>query len=67
MMYHETHEVFTAIAVLPADFRDALVVIDVAGLSYGEAAKALHVREATIATRLFRARSQVAKSLCAFV
>jgi RNA polymerase sigma-70 factor, ECF subfamily len=59
----EAREVFTAIAALPANSRDTLVAIDVAGLSYGEAAKALHVREATITTRLFRARSQVAKSL----
>jgi RNA polymerase sigma-70 factor, ECF subfamily len=56
-------EVFAAIAALPADFRDALVAIDVAGLSYGEAATALRVRERTIGSRLFRARSQVAKSL----
>ena len=45
------------------DFRDALVAIDVAGLSYREAAKALNVREGTITSRLFRARGLVAKSL----
>jgi RNA polymerase sigma-70 factor, ECF subfamily len=56
-------EVFAAIAALPTDFRDALVAIDVAGLSYGDAAKALRVREATITSRLFRARNQVAMSL----
>jgi RNA polymerase sigma-70 factor (ECF subfamily) len=59
----EAREVFAAIAALPANFRDALVAIDVAGLSYREAAKALRVREETITTRLYRARSQVAKSL----
>lgn len=59
----ETREVFGAIAALPAEFRDALVSIDVAGLSYGEAAKALRVREGTVASRLFRARNQVAESL----
>ena len=59
----EAREVFAAIAALPAKSRDALVAIDVAGLSYREAATALHVREATITTRLFRARRQVAKSL----
>jgi RNA polymerase sigma-70 factor, ECF subfamily len=59
----EVREVFSAIAALPTEFRDALVAIDVAGLSYGEAAKALRVREATITTRLFRARNQVAMSL----
>ena len=59
----EAREVFAEIAALPANYRDALVAIDVAGLSYKEAAKALRVREGTITSRLFRARSQVAKSL----
>ena len=59
----EAREVFEVIAALPADFRDVLVAIDVAGLSYTEAAKALGVRGATIASRLYRARSRVANSL----
>jgi RNA polymerase sigma-70 factor (ECF subfamily) len=59
----ETQEVFTAIADLPEDFRLALVAVDVAGLSYGEAAELLGTREATIASRLFRAREQVARTL----
>jgi RNA polymerase sigma-70 factor (ECF subfamily) len=59
----ETREVFAAIAALPAERRDALAAVDVAGLSYREAAKALRVREATIATRVFRARNEVARSL----
>ena len=59
----EAREVFAAIAGLPAKFRDVLVAIDVAGLSYREAAGTLRVREETITSRLFRARSQVAKSL----
>jgi predicted RNA polymerase sigma factor len=33
----------------------------VLGLSYKEAARALRVREATLTTRLFRARKQVAE------
>jgi RNA polymerase sigma-70 factor (ECF subfamily) len=59
----ETREVYAAIAQLPEDFRLALVAIDVLGLSYREAARALHVREATITTRLFRARKQVSARL----
>jgi RNA polymerase sigma-70 factor (ECF subfamily) len=59
----EAREVFAAIAALPAKSRDALVAVDVAGLSYKEAAKALHVREGTITSRLFGARGQVAKAL----
>lgn len=59
----ENAELFAAIAELPDDFRDALVAIDVVGLSYREAARALRVREATITTRLHRARQRVARSL----
>jgi RNA polymerase sigma-70 factor, ECF subfamily len=59
----ETREVLGAIAALPVEFRDALVAIDVAGLSYGEAARALRVRKGTVGSRLYRARSQVAKSV----
>jgi RNA polymerase sigma-70 factor (ECF subfamily) len=56
-------ELYAAISRLPDDFRDALVAIDVVGLSYREAAKALRVREATITTRLHRARQRVAGDL----
>jgi RNA polymerase sigma-70 factor (ECF subfamily) len=61
----EMQEVYATIAELPEDFRLALVAVDVVGLSYREAARALHVREATITTRLFRARKQVAGRLVA--
>jgi RNA polymerase sigma-70 factor (ECF subfamily) len=60
----EVREVFAAIAALPPDFRDALVAVDVVGLSYGEAGRALRTPEATIASRLFRARDRVAQMLC---
>ncbi|MEA2140143.1 MAG: hypothetical protein QOC91_242 [Solirubrobacteraceae bacterium] len=59
----EVQEIYETIAELPEDFRMALVAIDVLGLSYREAARALRVREATITTRLFRARKQVARRL----
>jgi RNA polymerase sigma-70 factor (ECF subfamily) len=59
----ENREVFAAIARLPEPFRDALVAVDVAGLSYGEAAKLLGAKEATITSRLFRARAQVARGM----
>jgi RNA polymerase sigma-70 factor (ECF subfamily) len=59
----EHHDVFLAIAALPEDFRLALVAVDVVGLSYAEAGQILDAREATIATRLFRARAQVARTL----
>ncbi len=59
----EMQEMYATIASLPEDRRLALVAVDVLGLSYREAARALRVREATITTRLFRARQQVAKQL----
>src|SRR5205807_1644709 len=59
----EVREVYETIAQLPQDFRETLVAIDVLGLSYREAARALGVREATITTRLFRARKQIAGRL----
>jgi RNA polymerase sigma-70 factor (ECF subfamily) len=61
----EARELFAAIAALPEDFRLALVAVDVAGLSYREAADVLDTREATIASRLFRARERVARMLAA--
>ena len=39
------------------------MAVDVVGLSYREAARALRVREATITTRLHRARLRLAQSL----
>jgi RNA polymerase sigma-70 factor (ECF subfamily) len=59
----EVQEVYATIAQLPDDFRLALVAVDVLGLSYREASQALRVREATLTTRLFRARKQVAQRL----
>jgi RNA polymerase sigma-70 factor, ECF subfamily len=59
----EAKEVLAAIAELPENYRLALVAVDVIGLSYREAAGALNTREATIATRVFRAREQAARRL----
>ena len=56
-------ELYALIAELPDPFREALVAIDVVGLSYREAARALRVREATITTRLYRARQRLAHAL----
>jgi RNA polymerase sigma-70 factor, ECF subfamily len=52
----EVGEVYAAIAELPERYRLTLVAVDLLGLSYGEAGHLLSVREATVATRLFRAR-----------
>jgi RNA polymerase sigma-70 factor (ECF subfamily) len=56
-------DLYAQIAALPDPFREALVAIDVVGLSYREAARALRVREATITTRLYRARQRLAHTL----
>jgi RNA polymerase sigma-70 factor (ECF subfamily) len=52
-------QLFAAVAALPGDFRDVLVAVDIAGLSYKEAARALRVREGTVMSRLYRARREV--------
>lgn len=59
----ESRQVYAAIAGLPDEFRDALVAVDVAGLSYEEAARVLGVPEGTLTSRLFRARDRVARRL----
>ena len=59
----DASELYALIAELPDPFREALVAVDVVGLSYREAARALRVREATITTRLYRARQRLARSL----
>jgi RNA polymerase sigma-70 factor (ECF subfamily) len=59
----DSSELYALIAALPDPFREALVAIDVVGLSYREAARALRVREATITTRLYRARQRLARAL----
>jgi RNA polymerase sigma-70 factor, ECF subfamily len=59
----QAREVFAMIARLSEPFRDALVAVDVAGLSYAEAAELLGTKEATVASRLFRARAQVARGM----
>jgi RNA polymerase sigma-70 factor (ECF subfamily) len=61
--FAETREVYAAISALPPSFRDALVAVDIVGLSYAEAAKDLGVKEATLTTRLHRARARVIAEL----
>ncbi|NLX83448.1 MAG: sigma-70 family RNA polymerase sigma factor [Clostridiales bacterium] len=41
---------------LPPDFRAALVLVDLQGMPYAEAAQALHVPEGTVKSRVNRAR-----------
>ena len=56
-------EVFAAIAALPEDQRDVIAAVDVAGLSYAEAAETLGVPAGTVMSRLYRGRARVADAI----
>jgi RNA polymerase sigma-70 factor (ECF subfamily) len=55
----EHRELMAMISALPEEFRDVLVAVDVAGLSYKEASGVLGVPEGTVMSRLYRARKRV--------
>jgi RNA polymerase sigma-70 factor, ECF subfamily len=59
----EARELFAAISELPDDYRDAVAAVDVAGLSYAEAAEALSVPVGTIMSRLHRGRDRGARAV----
>jgi RNA polymerase sigma-70 factor, ECF subfamily len=56
-------EVYTAVAALPEPFRDIVAAVDLAGMSYAEAADALEIPVGTVMSRLYRARSRLAGAL----
>jgi RNA polymerase sigma-70 factor (ECF subfamily) len=58
-----TREVFAAVAALPEEFRDVVAAVDVAGLSYAEAAQSLGIPLGTVMSRLSRGRRHVAEAL----
>lgn len=58
-----TREVFAAISELPEEFRDVVVAVDVAGLSYAETADLLDVKAGTVMSRLSRGRGRLADRL----
>jgi RNA polymerase sigma-70 factor (ECF subfamily) len=59
----EAATVLEAVSQLPVSYREVVTAVDVAGLSYAEAARALGVREGTVMSRLYRGREQVAVAL----
>jgi RNA polymerase sigma-70 factor (ECF subfamily) len=59
----EVGDLFAAISGLPEPAREVIVAVDVMGLSYRDAAAALGIKEATVTTRLHRARGRVATAL----
>jgi RNA polymerase sigma-70 factor (ECF subfamily) len=56
-------DVEAALAVLPADFRAAVVLCDVEGLSYEEIADVLDVKMGTVRSRIHRGRAMLRKEL----
>ena len=54
---------YAAMSELSEPLRLTIVAVDVLGLSYKEAARALRTRTGTIMSRLFRAREQLASAL----
>ena len=59
----EAAQVLDALAELPQPYREAVAAVDLAGLSYAEAARALGVRQGTIMSRVYRGREQVAQAV----
>ena len=59
----ESGAVYEALRELTPPLREAVVAVDVVGLSYKEAAKALGTKEGTIMSRLHRGRGQIAERL----
>lgn len=58
-----SREILEAVARAPAKYRDAVISVDLLGLSYREAACALNTSEATLTTRLHGGRQHVASQL----
>jgi RNA polymerase sigma-70 factor, ECF subfamily len=56
-------EVLRAIAALPTEQRATLTAVDVVGLSYNEAARALDTPVGTIMSRLHRGRGRLAQAI----
>jgi RNA polymerase sigma-70 factor (ECF subfamily) len=59
----EINVVLEVVAALPRPMREVIVAVDLVGLSYAEAGKALGVHENTIPSRLARARLKVADAV----
>jgi RNA polymerase sigma-70 factor (ECF subfamily) len=59
----EMRAIYQAVQQLTPPLRDTLVAVDIVGLSYKQAARALGTREGTIMSRLYRARAKIADHL----
>ncbi len=58
-----SRELMEAIASAPEPYRDAVIAVDLVGLSYREAARSLRTTEGTVTSRLHRGRQHVARQL----
>jgi RNA polymerase sigma-70 factor (ECF subfamily) len=56
-------QIMAAIAALPEAFRTTILLVNVEGLTYDEAAEALGVPRGTIRSRMKRGRTMLQKSL----
>ena len=60
---HFDHDVQAALDALPPDFRAAVVLCDLEGLSYEEIAATLGIKIGTVRSRIHRGRSQLRAAL----
>ena len=58
-------QVYAAMAELPEHLREVAAAVDVAGMTYAEAAETLRIPPGTVMSRLFRARERLAGTLAA--
>jgi RNA polymerase sigma-70 factor (ECF subfamily) len=60
---HLDHDVQAALDTLPPDFRAAVVLCDIEGLSYEEIAATLDIKLGTVRSRIHRGRAQLREAL----